>query len=36
MLDKIETGQGHLGVLVEHSKREGRGECGGYSEVSVW
>jgi hypothetical protein len=36
MSDKMETGQGQLGGLVENLGREGRGECCGYSEVSVW
>jgi hypothetical protein len=27
---------GQVGGSVEHSEREGQGECCGYSEVSMW
>jgi hypothetical protein len=35
MVDKMDTGQDHLGGLVEYSEGKG-GECCGYSEFSMW
>jgi hypothetical protein len=36
MSDKMENGCGQLGGTSGPLRREGRGECCGYSEVSVW
>jgi hypothetical protein len=36
MLDKMETGLGHFGGSMETLRRDGQGECCGYSEVYMW